>query len=133
MATESLSSRACRFVRYAAVGATGTAIQYAILGSLVPMRLCGPVLGSSIGAVAGAIVNYLLNRRLTFRSSARHSATAPRFFTVAAGGFAVNWAAMSAMTRALHAPYLAAQCAATAAVLALTFTANSAWSFRART
>ena len=55
-----------RFLQYAAVGETGTCIQYLILIVIVSFEVAGPVSGSSAGAVVGAIVNYLLNYHLTF-------------------------------------------------------------------
>jgi putative flippase GtrA len=72
-----------RFMIYAAVGATGTSVQYVTLFALVQLHICGPLVASCVGAVAGAITNYGMNYRFTFQSSEGHSKTATRFFIVA--------------------------------------------------
>ncbi|WP_170845162.1 GtrA family protein [Chitinasiproducens palmae] len=119
-----------RFLRYAALGAVGTAVQYVLLICLVHSMGVGPVAASSAGAVAGAVTNYLLNHRYSFGGTARHRAAAPRFMLVAAGGLAINAMVMALLTGAFALPYLLAQCVATAAVLALTYVANASWSFK---
>lgn len=118
-----------QFLLYAAVGASGTVVHYAILIAGVSLGL-GPVWASTIGAIGGAIANYFLNHRLTFKSDARHLSSAPKFFAVAAAGAGVNWLAMTSLTSWTGMHYLAAQLISTAIVLALSFTINRAWSFR---
>ena len=124
------SEQVARFCAYACVGAAGTGVHYALLAALVSTHTLGAVAASCLGAVAGALVNYLLNYRLTFRGTGKHRTTAPRFFTVAAAGVGLNSALMNVCTERLALPWLAAQILSTAAVLALTYCANSAWSFR---
>ncbi|WP_206953183.1 GtrA family protein [Trinickia acidisoli] len=119
-----------RFVAYACVGATGTAVQYVVLAMLVSTATLGAVAASCVGAAAGAIVNYLLNYRFTFRSDNAHRVAAPRFFVVAAVSIALTSVLMTVFTHTLRMPWLAAQCVTTACVLALTYTINSAWAFR---
>lgn len=124
--------RLLRFAGYACVGAMGTLVQYAVLASLVSTHLSGAVVASCIGALAGAIVNYSLNYRFTFRSTSPHRKTAPRFFAVAAAGLCMNGLLMFVLTHWARVPWLVAQCMTTAAVLVLTYTASSVWTFRAR-
>ncbi|SEA58842.1 GtrA family protein [Paraburkholderia sartisoli] len=122
-----------RFCAYVGVGAAGTGVQYVVLFALVSTKLLGAVAASCIGAVFGAIVNYVLNYHLTFRSTGRHAHVAPRFFAVAAAGLAVNSVCMFLLVNDIHLPYLIAQCAATACVLATTYVANSIWAFKTHT
>ncbi|WP_233868809.1 GtrA family protein [Paraburkholderia adhaesiva] len=122
-------SRFSQFVVYACVGAAGTVAQYTVLSSLVLVHACGAVLASGLGAIAGAIVNYILNYRLTFRATASHGKTAPRFFSIAMTGVAINSALMFALIYRLQVGWLTAQCITTACVLILTYGANSLWTF----
>jgi len=122
-----------RFLLYAAVGASGTAVQYIVLLGLVRSETAGPVSASSIGAIAGAIVNYALNYRFTFNSRESHARVAPKFFLVALLGFAVNGLAMTAMVHGVGLNYMVAQVIASAAVLLMSYTANAVWSFSGKT
>lgn len=119
-----------RFAAYASVGAAGTAAQYAVLSALVLFHACGAVVASGFGSITGAVVNYILNYHFTFRTTASHNKTAPRFFTVAAIGIALNSVLMFVLIHRLPLGWLAAQCITTACVLILTYGANSLWTFR---
>lgn len=118
-----------QFLRYAAAGAVGTAVQYAILVGLVESLGIDAVAASTLGAVAGALVNYGLNHRYTFGSGASHLRALPRFAATALAGIALNAAVVALLVSAAHVNYLAAQVAATAAVLAFTFLGNRRWTF----
>jgi putative flippase GtrA len=118
-----------RFLIYAAVGATGTACQYAVLVLLVQGGLARPVLASSLGACVGAIVNYALNYRITFKSRAGILQTAARFGSIAIAGIALNAILMHVMTVTFAFNYLLAQAFSTALVLVLTYSANLLWTF----
>ena len=120
------------FLLYAAVGVTGTFVQYLILVLLVSLGLAGPVFGSSAGAVAGAIVNYGLNYHYTFHSDEKHVAAASKFFFVALIGLGVNWFVMKNVIVLFGVHYLLAQCISTVLVLLVTFSANHAWSFKSK-
>jgi len=121
-----------RLAGYACVGATGTAIQYLVLGTLVRTHVLGVVAASCVGALCGAIVNYGLNYRFTFRNAPPHRTAAPRFVLVAAAALGLNGALMFVLTHWTPLPWLPAQCITTACVLLLTYTASSVWTFRAR-
>jgi len=125
-----MRSQLFRFLAYACVGATGTAVQYGILFALVSKGTPGPVPASRIGGAAGAVVNYILNYKLTLRSSDSHRNIAPRFFAVAGAGVALNSLFMFLLVHRLSMPYLLAQCVATACVLVTTFVVNSIWAFK---
>jgi putative flippase GtrA len=120
-----------RFIGYAFVGAGGTAVQYAVLASLVFVKLSGAVTASCIGAIAGAVVNYLLNYRFTFKASGSHRRAAPRFAIVAGAAIALNGALMAALTHHLSVAWLPAQAATTLCVLLFTYAASACWTFRA--
>jgi putative flippase GtrA len=118
-----------RFLIYAAAGGVGTACQYAVLILLVQGGLSGPVPASAAGALAGAIVNYGLNYWITFKSQAGHLQTASRFGLIAAAGIALNTGLMHLLTVQLALNYLLAQIFSSAAVLVLTYSANTLWTF----
>jgi putative flippase GtrA len=118
-----------QFLRYALVGAVGTALQYAILVLLVQLALAPVLAASTAGAIAGALVNYQLNRRWTFDSARAHQQALPRFATIALAGIALNAIVMATMFGYLGANYILAQFVATGAVLAAGFFANRTWTF----
>ncbi|MEO8306651.1 MAG: GtrA family protein [Pseudomonadota bacterium] len=118
-----------QFLRYSLVGAVGTAVQYAILVSLVRAGLAPAVAASTTGAIAGGLVNYYLNSRWTFGSGHAHRIALPRFATVALAGIGLNAIVMTGMITYLGAHYLLAQLVATGAVLVAGFFANRAWTF----
>jgi len=120
---------ASQFVRFAGVGAVGTAAHYAVLVALVEVAAIDEVVASTAGAAIGAAVNYVLNRRFTFESRAAHGPALVRFFTVAGAGLGLNWMLMRVLTSALAVHYLVAQVLSTATVLAWNFTANRLWTF----
>lgn len=127
-----LARRVPRFARYVAVGGVGTGAQYLVLVGAVALHAAAPVAASVAGAFVGALVNYLLNRRFTFRTDTQHRSALPKFFATAGAGMLVNGVAMAWLTGFLHLHYLVAQCIASAAVLVLTFSVNSVWTFGAR-
>jgi putative flippase GtrA len=118
-----------QFLRFASVGATGTAVQYAILAGLVELTGFNSTAASAIGYVGGAFTNYYLNYRFTFQSERSHLSAAPRFFTVAAAGLGLNILFMAIGTGSLGLHYLIAQCASTAIVLLWNFSASKLWVF----
>jgi putative flippase GtrA len=118
-----------QFLRYGIVGAVGTALQYAILVSLVQFTQTPAVAASTAGAIAGALVNYVLNHRWTFASSRTHEHALPRFAAVALAGIALNAIVMAEMLNFFGVHYLVAQIVATGVVLVAGFLANRAWTF----
>ena len=118
-----------QFLRFAGVGAVGTAVQYAVLAALVELAGLHPTLASGIGFVGGAFTNYYLNYHFTFQSERRHLSAAPRFFTAAAAGLGLNTLFMAIGTGFLGLHYLIAQCASTAIVLLWNFSASKLWVF----
>ncbi|WP_211453797.1 GtrA family protein [Collimonas antrihumi] len=118
-----------RFLIYTAAGAVGTACQYAVLIVLVQSGLATPVPASALGALVGAVVNYGLNYRITFKSQASHLKAASRFGLIAVAGILLNTGLMHVLTIQLSLNYLLAQLLSSAAVLMLTYSANTLWTF----
>jgi len=119
-----------QFLRFAAVGAIGTAFHYMALYLLVEYSGSGPVLASSVGFVLGAVINYFLNYRFTFASEKLHTEALPKFFLVAILGLPLNSGVMAFYTSVIPLHYLLAQLLATGVVLIWNFTANRIWTFR---
>ncbi len=117
------------FFRYAAAGAIGTAVHFAILAGLVQLARADAVAASTAGAIAGALVNYALNHRFTFASRRAHRIALPRFCAVAGAGILLNAAVLSAMVTFVRLHYLAAQVVATVVVLVAGFVVNRRWTF----
>lgn len=117
------------FVRYAGVGAIGTAVHYAVLVVLVQFANVTPISASTVGAVAGAIVNYALNHRFTFVSQRKHILALPRFMAITGLGILVNAAVMALVLAVVTDSYLIAQVIATGVVLIVGYVANKKWTF----
>jgi putative flippase GtrA len=124
------SGVAAQFLKFAASGAVGTLIQYAILVGLSEGFGVDSVLASAIGFACSAIVNYLLAHRLVFRSSAQHRRALPTFLLVASIGLGLNTAIMYALVEYGGVHYFLSQLAATGIVLCWNFTVNRLWTFR---
>jgi putative flippase GtrA len=117
-----------QFLKFAAGGAVGTALHYAVLVAWVEAA-GGPVVpGTLAGFCVGAFANYLIARRFVFVTARPHGSAVPRFALVAAAGAVINTAIVALLYRA-GAHYLAAQVAATGIVLAFNFLANRHWTF----
>ncbi|HEX7273768.1 MAG TPA: GtrA family protein [Casimicrobiaceae bacterium] len=118
-----------QFTKYAAAGAAGTAVQYALLFLLVESGVMSAVPASTCGAAAGAIVNYMLNYRYTFRSRRPHTEASLKYLLVSLAGIALNAAVVALGTSVLGLHYLVAQVVATGIVLVIAFATNRAWTF----
>lgn len=119
-----------QFASFAAIGAVGTGVHYAVLVALVSGLGWSPVPATSIGAVCGALTNYFLNYRLTFRSQKRHSEAMIKFMVVAAIGLGINAAIVKFGVQLAGLHYLVAQVVATGVVLAWGFLVNRVWTFQ---
>ncbi len=118
-----------QFLRFAAVGATGTATQYALLWLGVEFVHIGPVIASTIGYAGGSIVNYLLNYRFTFASGKSHLEAAPKYYAVIGVGLLINTALMGWLTGSLGWYYWPAQLLTTALGLCWNFAGSRWWAF----
>lgn len=122
-------STGVQFMRYAGVGAIGTALHYAAMFGLMARVSVDPVMASTAGAVLGALANYALNYRFTFRSSTRHRTAMPRFLLIAAIGFGLNALLLGLLLHTTALTPLLAQLVTTASVLGFSFFANRTLTF----
>ena len=117
------------FLKFAAVGAIGTALHYAVLIFSVSLLHNDPAIGAMAGATCGAICNYLLNRHFIFRSDRPHVEAVPRFLLMAGLGVFLNGLIVKALTlMSLH--YLLSQAIATLTILIINFILSKLWIFR---
>jgi putative flippase GtrA len=118
------------FIRYALTGGVATAVQYAVLLTLVEWLGVPAPWAAGLGALCGAALGYLGNRHFTFQgSAASHGQAVPRFLLVALAGAALNGLIVWLGTQALGWHYLAAQVLATLVVLGLGYRLNRSWTF----
>ncbi|RMG53794.1 MAG: GtrA family protein [Gammaproteobacteria bacterium] len=119
-----------RLFRYGMVGASGTALHYAVLIMLVQLFGIDPVWATTAGALCGALLNYHLNYHWTFASRRPHREALSRFMLVAGSGLLLNTGLMALLVDGLGWYYLVAQVLTTALVFFWTYLANAFWSFR---
>lgn len=117
------------FIRYTLTGGVATGVHYAVLLTLVEGFHLKPPPSAVFGALCGALVAYVGNRRFTFSSRAPHRRALPSFLLIAALGAILNGVAVWAGATFLTLHYLAAQIAATALVLFITYRLNRRWTF----
>lgn len=117
------------FVRYTLIGGFATGGHYVVLLLLVEGFHVAPWLAAATGATCGALIAYAGNRQFTFPGGPGHRTALPRFLLIAALGAALNGGMVWAGTVALGWHYLAAQIAATLAVLLVTYGFNRSWTF----
>lgn len=118
-----------QFRRFLIVGGLCTALQYAVLITLVRMLGVAPVLASTVGYVLSALANYDVNYRFTFRSRVAYLGGLARFAFVTLSGLALNAFVMAAGMRLMALHYVLSQVLATGAVLLWNFYANRRWTF----
>ncbi|MCH6255029.1 GtrA family protein [Puniceicoccaceae bacterium K14] len=118
-----------QFLTFAAVGASGTLVHYAVLFVCVEFAEIDPVTGTSIGALAGALVNYLLNYYITFKATSKHLATVGKFFAIAIAGMCANAMLVHFFVNIVKLHYIPSQLITTAIVLIITYAGNRLWTF----
>jgi putative flippase GtrA len=116
------------FLRFSAVGATGTAVHYVVLTFLVWQFDISPPLSAVIGASCGALVNYYLNREYNFSGGGEHRRAVPRFLVLVVIGVFLNGMFVNILAAGgLH--FLVAQAFATLFILGLNFIVCKKWIF----
>jgi putative flippase GtrA len=127
--TRALQSVTSSFIRFLAVGAAATALQYVILFAGVEFGAMSATVASSIGFAISAVFNYLANKHVTFGANTPDALAAPRFVAMVVLGLSVTWLCMHMLTTlGLH--YLLSQVLTTGIVLMLNFQLASRWVFR---
>ncbi len=119
-----------QFIRYAGVGAIGTAAQYLTLILLVQFLKFDPLMASAQGFIIGGLVNYFLNYRITFKSDISHKQAILKFFAIAFIGLAINSMMMTVAIEFIKLHYLLSQVIASGVVLIWTFLGNRLWTFK---
>lgn len=119
-----------QFLRFAMVGASGTAVQYAVLWIGVERFGVGAAAASGAGYLLGAVVNYVLNYFFTFGSRQSHLRAAGRYFTLLAVGWCLNTALMWLLVHEAHWYYWLAQVLTTGLGLLFNFAGSRWWAFR---
>ena len=119
-----------QFIRYAGIGAIGTAAHYLTLILLVQFLKIDPVTASAYGFIVGGFVNYFLNYRITFKSDIPHKQAILKFFVIAFIGLAINSMVMTVAIEFFKLHYLPSQVIATGVVLVWTFLGNRLWTFK---
>lgn len=120
-----------QFLRFAAVGLSGTAVQYACVA--VAMAMSGKsatVAASAIGYILGSVVNYVLNYFLTFGSGKSHVEAASKYFAVLAIGWCLNLGLMSVFVHRWDWHPWLSQLLTTGIGLCWNFIGSKLWVFR---
>jgi putative flippase GtrA len=125
-------STARQFVRFAAVGAVGTAVQYVTLWVGVEFLAWPAAVASMVGYALGSVVNYALNYAFTFASDKPHLETAAKYYAVLGVGLLLNGALMGLFVNILGWNYWIAQFLTTAVALLWHFTGSKWWAFKPR-
>ena len=119
-----------QFLRFALVGASGTAVQYALLWLGVEWLGLAAALASGIGYLFGSVVNYLLNYFFTFESGKSHVEAATKYYVIVGIGWLINTGLMTLWVHQLGWPYWPAQLLTTAIGLLCNFAGSRWWAFR---
>jgi len=116
-------------VRYAVVGALGTAVNYAIYALLLLLGGVPYPLASAIGYVTGTFAAYPLNRRWTFGIREHRGELLLRYVAVQTAGVGLTVAVLTVLVEVAGVPALLAQAFAIVAANVVTFFVNRRWSF----
>ncbi|MET3130005.1 putative flippase GtrA [Oxalobacteraceae bacterium GrIS 1.11] len=119
-----------QFLRFAAVGASGTAVQYSVLWTGVELFGSSAAVASGLGYILGAVVNYLLNYFFTFQSAKSHGEAAAKYFTLLGIGWCMNTGLMWLLTHNLAWNYWLAQVLVTGIGLIYNFVGSRWWAFK---
>ncbi|GGC86135.1 GtrA family protein [Undibacterium terreum] len=120
-----------QFLRFAAVGLSGTAVQYTCVGiALYMFGKPATVAGSAIGYILGSVVNYILNYFLTFSSGKSHMEAASKYFAVLGVGWCLNFGLMWTFVQYLNWHPWLGQVITTGIGLCWNFTGSRLWAFK---
>ena len=119
-----------QFLRFAAVGASGTAVQYAVLWAGVEWAGISAAVASGLGYILGSVVNYLFNYFFTFQSQKNHGEAASKYFTLLGIGWCINTGLMWLLVHQLGWYYWLAQLLVTGIGLLWNFAGSRWWAFK---
>jgi putative flippase GtrA len=124
-----------QFLRFAAVGLSGTAVQYgtvyfSMAAGFGLLHKSPEVTGSAIGYILGSVVNYILNYFFTFGSDKSHVEAAAKYFTVLGIGWCLNLLLMSVLVEHWGWWVWYAQVVTTGIGLCWNFGGSKLWAFK---
>ncbi len=119
-----------QFLHFAAVGLSGTLVQYTCLWVGVEYLTLAPATASGIGYILGSVVNYVLNYFFTFSSAKSHREAASKYFSVLGIGWCLNFALMLLFTGHWGWNKWYAQIITTGIGLLWNFSGSKWWAFR---
>jgi putative flippase GtrA len=121
-----------QFVKFGIVGVSNTLLTFAVYGLLLKVFGVWYLAASAIGFIVGATNGFLLNRRWTFQGHVGDALTPLRWAIVQTTGLGINEGLLYLFVQDARLEKLLAQAFATGVVTVTTFSANRAWTFRAR-
>jgi putative flippase GtrA len=124
------SSGFSQFLRFAIVGASGTAVHFAILIALVEGWGINPVAATTIGFIIAATLGYVLHHYFTFRASQRLGRGIAGYYATVTVGLILNALVVAALIN-WHMPYILAQVAGSGVTLLWNFAFSRTFVFRA--
>ena len=119
-----------QFLRFAAVGAVGTVVQYFVLWLGVNFISLSAAASSGIGFTFGSIVNYFLNYKFTFNSSKSHIDAASKYYAILAVGWCINTGSVWFLADHYRLNYWLAQFVATGIAFLWHFSGSKRWAFK---
>jgi putative flippase GtrA len=127
-----------QFVKFAVVGAVGTAVNLAVLKATLIVwgqfnestPFVVEAFASGLAFAVAVVNNYLLNRWWTFRSSGTMGTEFLKFLVVSVAGLVLNEAVFYIFRAQLDLNVLVSQLLAIVCVLPFNFIVNKLWSFR---
>ena len=119
-----------QFIQFAAVGLSGTLVQYACLWSGIEFFHIKASTGSGIGYILGTVVNYLLNYFFTFDSTKSHKEAASKYFSIVGIGWFINFGLMRLMADQWLWNYWLSQFITTGIGLLWNFSGSKWWAFK---
>jgi putative flippase GtrA len=118
-----------QLLKFSVVGASGTAINFAVYTTLVKGAEVHYLLAATVSFLCAVTSNYIWNRHWTFRGKRGHFAyQGLRFFVVSTIVLGLNLLVLHLLVGPLGK--LSAQAVAIAAVMPVNFLGNKLWSFR---
>ncbi|MGI8413016.1 MAG: GtrA family protein [Solirubrobacteraceae bacterium] len=121
-----------QLVRFAAVGASGYAVNLAVFAACFHLLAVDYRIASVLAFLVSVVSNFWWNRHWTF--DARHThprAQAARFFAVSLVAYAFTYVVLVALVDGPGLPKVLAQAIAIVAGMPLSFVGQKLWSFKA--
>jgi putative flippase GtrA len=118
-----------QFLHFAAVGLTGTGIQYVCLWIGVEYLSTQANISSAMGYLLGTVANYRLNYLFTFKSEKSHAEAVSKYYAVVGIGWGINLGLMTLLAQQWAWNYWLAQILTTTIGLVWNFTGSRFWAF----